>query len=66
MPDDIPFTKADLTAQISELHREKAMRFYVYPNLIARGKLKRPDAEEQQRQIEAAIKSIEWLAARAK
>lgn len=40
---------------IKEIERELRMREQVYPNLIARGKLNRTQAERQYRRLRAAL-----------
>jgi hypothetical protein len=50
-----------LDEQIRELRREAIMRDHVYPKMIVRGQLKPDAAERYNRNLAAAIRTLEWL-----
>ncbi len=50
-----------LSLQITEVKREIAMRERVYAGLIARGKMKRADADHQIAIMCEVLVSLQWL-----
>ena len=56
------FPPPSFSAQFAELKRELGMRARVYPHWIATGKLKRETADYQNRNLEAAMATLEGLA----
>lgn len=50
-----------LEHQIQEVERELSLRANVYPGLIAKRKLKRPQAEEHMARMRGVLRTLEWL-----
>jgi hypothetical protein len=55
------FPPPSLAAQLDELRRERGMRKRVYPHLIESGKIKRVEADHQNRGLDGAIATLERL-----
>lgn len=51
-----------LAQQISEVRRELALRTNVYPSLIARGKMRRAEADESMARMQAAHDTLVLIA----
>ncbi len=47
-------------AQIAEVERELKMRRQVYPNQVAKGKIRKSVAEYQTEALAAVLESLQW------
>lgn len=52
-----------IAAQIMEVERELSMRYRVYPNQVARGLMKKAQADLHIRQMEAVLETLQKLKA---
>lgn len=53
--------KFSLSAQISEINRELSQRAKVYPPLIAKGKLRKSEADYHVAAMTAVRDTLQWL-----
>ena len=56
MSDDVP-----LRLQIAEVERELAMRRNVYPRFVSSGKMRKGEADEHTRRMQAVLETLRGL-----
>ena len=54
-------TRVPLKHQIAEVERELALRTNVYPGLISKRKMRRAEADEHVRRMQAALTTLRFL-----
>jgi hypothetical protein len=61
MSDALAASKPSIHHQIAEVRRELAMRANVYPNMIARGKMKQAEAQLCTVRMESVLSTLEFM-----